>query len=194
MFPETQLGRLVTLFACIIGTLLISFMVVSLTNTTELTTGEARVYDEMVKFDVKSCTKKESAKLLLVIFQTFLINKKLKNKKLDEDSQNELMMIKFGHLSKIKKQLKIFKTNFKKFESFSSSSEDSVIKMNERSLKKISYIYSCFEKTPRIIRKCRRIINDQREISDRVEEFSLFQECIANFLIKLNTEYKELEI
>lgn len=194
MYPETLMGRFVTLGACILGTLLVSLMVVSLTNTTELTTGENRVYDELVKIQVKNFTKKEASKLLLVLFQTFLLNKKLNKDKMEEDEINELMMQKFGLLSKLKNQLKIFKSFFKKFESYSSSAEDSVIKMNERAIKKIDSTYSTFNKVPRIERKCRRIVNDQKEILGRVEEFTIFQECIANFLMKVNSEYREMEI
>lgn len=194
IYPETLLGRFVTLGACILGTLLISLMVVSLTNTTELTTGEARVYDEIVKYQVKKFTRAEASKLLFVLFSTFMLNKKLKDDKIEEDEINELMMKKFGFLSKLKNQLKIFKSVFKKFESYSSSAEDSVIKMNERAAKKIEYTYSCFQKVGGIERKCRRICNDQKEIKSRVEEFTIFQECITNFLIKVNSEYRETEI
>jgi len=44
-YPSTHLGRAVGVVACIIGMLLVSLMVVSLTNASEFTTEESKVID-----------------------------------------------------------------------------------------------------------------------------------------------------
>jgi uncharacterized iron-regulated protein len=168
-------------------------MVVSLTNTTDLSSGETRVYNEMTKINVKRETQKEAARLLISIFKTHSMGKKVKKIK-KKHILNEMMMSKFGMLSRMKKDLTKFKKAFKKLESYNSSEEDSLIKMNEKGTKMIEKIHNLFDKTKSIERKCRRLNFDQLEIIERVDELLVFQTCIANFLLKFNAKFKEVEI
>ena len=50
-FPQTLLGRVIAVIACLWGTFLISIMVVSLTNSTEFTTQEQKAYDELKSYE-----------------------------------------------------------------------------------------------------------------------------------------------
>ena len=53
-FPLTHVGRTITFMGCILGTLMVSLMVVSLNNTSKLSIGELRVFNELIRLDVKS--------------------------------------------------------------------------------------------------------------------------------------------
>lgn len=55
-YPMTHIGRLITFMGCLLGSLLVSLMVVSLQNTTKLSVGEQRVYNDLTKSEVKNKT------------------------------------------------------------------------------------------------------------------------------------------
>lgn len=60
-YPSTHPGRLFTFIACMLGTVLVSLMVVSLTNTSELTYGQQKVYNEMLKLGAKADAESKGA-------------------------------------------------------------------------------------------------------------------------------------
>jgi hypothetical protein len=155
-FPLTHLGRLITLVGCVLGTLLVSLMVVSLTNTSELSIGELRVYNEMIKIDVKAATQKTASNFILAILQAHVLNKKME--KSNQKESSGLIMQKFGLLSRMKRHVKGFKKAFKKYDSYSSSAEDSIVKLNANGLEKLEEVYRNFGKAKKIERKCKRII------------------------------------
>lgn len=191
-FPITHMGRFITLIASVIGNLLVSLMTVSLTNTTELTAGETRVFNEMERFEVKRRTQKASSGLLMTILRCHILNKKLEG--LNEDAKMAVMMKKFGLLSKMKTLLKNFKKIYKKYESYASSHEDAVIKLNNNCMERKHKVYTHFGRTNRVTRHCRRIVNDQKEINDRLDELLSFQACMAKFLVTFNRDYVEEQI
>lgn len=190
-YPLTLLGRSITLVGCVLGTLLVSLMVVSLTNTSELSTGETRVYNETIQMVVKSNTQKNATNLLLTIFQTFLVNEKMKEAK--ESQQNTILMKKFGLLSRLKRHVREFKVSYKQFESYSSSAEDTLVKLNQNGLKKLKLVYKNFSKTKKIKRRCQRILTDQVKIVESLDQIITFQNCISNFLVNFNLDYQEEE-
>lgn len=185
------MGRLIALVGCVLGTLLVSLMVVSLTNTSELTTGETRVYNETIQLGVKSKTQAKASALLLTIFQIFMINQKFQD--LDEAGKREMMLKKFSLLSRLKRNIRDFKVDFKRFESYSSSAEDTLVKLNEKGLNKLKLVYKNFSKVKKISRRCQKIVQTQTDITDSLDQIITFQNCMTEFLVKFNLDYQEEE-
>lgn len=166
-------------------------MVVSLTNTSELTTGETRVYNDTIQMGVKSKTQANASTLLLTVFEIFLVNQKMVG--LDKSEKQDMMLKKFGLLSRLKRNIRDFKVGFKKYESYSSSAEDILVKMKEKGLKKLKLVYKNFAKVKKINRRCDRILENQGKITDSLDQIITFQNCMSDFLVNFNLDYQEEE-
>jgi Ion channel len=68
-YPVTHPGRMVAFLGCIAGTLLLSLMVVSLTNTASLEVGEDKVYKAVKKDIEKENSLAISAKIIQIVLQ-----------------------------------------------------------------------------------------------------------------------------
>lgn len=78
IYPQTHLGRLVIVIACIWGIFILSLFVVTLNNTSQLTKEEAKAYEELVRDDnkIKEYLQNEGAKLITALFKLNLARKK----------------------------------------------------------------------------------------------------------------------
>ena len=52
-------------------------------------------------------------------------------------------------------------------------------------------IYENFNKGEQMEKRCRRVINNQNEIINRIDEMIVFQNCLGTFLTKFNKVYQE---
>ena len=67
-YPSTHLGRIFGVFACIIGMLLVSLMVVSLTVSSEFTPEEEKAYKILKKMNDDENTKDKAANVMRSLF------------------------------------------------------------------------------------------------------------------------------
>lgn len=63
-YPQTHLGRLISVIACLWGTFLISLMVVSMTSTVEFTPQEEKAYEELKNTNLKVSLRTKAIKLI----------------------------------------------------------------------------------------------------------------------------------
>lgn len=63
-YPQTVLGRVIAVVACLWGTFLISLMVVSLTVSVEFTSQEQKAYEELKKGEMHADLKKKALKFI----------------------------------------------------------------------------------------------------------------------------------
>ena len=63
-YPFTHTGRAICFVACIIGQVLVSLLVVSLTNASEFTQEESKAYHILKKIDVSSKTKEKASNVI----------------------------------------------------------------------------------------------------------------------------------
>ena len=103
------------------------------------------------------------------------------------------MMQKFGHLTRMKHDSIKLKAVFQKYESYSSSAEDILVKLNANGLEKLEEVYRNFGKAKKIERKCKRILTSQKNIINKVDSMTVFQNCMSNFLVNFNHSYKAEE-
>jgi Ion channel len=76
-FPVTHIGRIIALVGCIIGTMIVSLMLVALSNTAALSIAETRVFTEVDRRERMDHITTKSAIFLLYIFEVYILNKEI---------------------------------------------------------------------------------------------------------------------
>jgi hypothetical protein len=74
--PNTHLGRIVALIANVLGMLLVSLLIVSLSNIVEFTAEEKKAYNLIIKHQANEKRENEARDLMVSLFKLFLIKKK----------------------------------------------------------------------------------------------------------------------
>lgn len=87
-YPQTHLGRMIAVVACLWGTFLISLMVVSLTMSVEFTSQEEKAYEELKKNDLNDKLISQAAQLIRISHNISKLRKK--NKSLNLNKEEEL--------------------------------------------------------------------------------------------------------
>lgn len=63
-YPTTYLGRIIGFFACVVGMLLMSLMVVALTNQTEFSSSESKAFDFLQRVTADDYAKEKAANVI----------------------------------------------------------------------------------------------------------------------------------
>lgn len=105
-FPRTYFGRAVIFFVCIWGTMIISFMVVTITNIFELDPLEAKTFGLLERLEVKETLRKQAADVVTNI---------IRGKKVSREKNQ----ISEDHLKNAKVKLKQFKATNRAYKELS---------------------------------------------------------------------------
>ena len=84
-------------------------MVVSLTNTSELSPGQQKVYNELIKEKARVIAESKGAAFLMCLFYINCMNQKMMEGNTDAD----FILKRFAAISKLKKFMQLFKTEMK---------------------------------------------------------------------------------
>lgn len=103
-YPSTHLGRFIGVCACIIGMLLVSLMVVSLTLSSEFTQEESKAFYILKRIYANDNAKDKAANVVKTLF---MLRNIVKSK--DPSSYTQ----RFVWLAKLKKNISIFKNDFR---------------------------------------------------------------------------------
>jgi hypothetical protein len=103
-YPQTHLGRVICVFACLWGNFLISLMVVSLNISVEFTPQEEKAYDE-IKKDLLYINLKHKG--MMLIRNAYRLNQKLDSLEGDEDAYS--MTMKQNAIKKFNKSIVSFR-------------------------------------------------------------------------------------
>ena len=103
-YPSTHPGRLQSFIACVLGTVLVSLMVVSLTNTSELSSGQQKVYNEQLKEKAREQVESKASIFLVSLFYVNEMNKQMMKGKTSAD----FILKRFAAISKLKKVMAAF--------------------------------------------------------------------------------------
>ena len=166
-------------------------MVVSLTNTSELSSGQLRVFNEMNKMEVRTKTQKVASKLIITMMKIFIMNKRLHKSK--KKLQTDYMFKKFGLLSRMKKNVQEFKMAFKKFDTYQTSAEDTLIRLREKGLNRVRSVYSNFSRVKKFRKRCHRILKDQQKINENLNQVVMLQNAMGAFLVGFNKDFNDEE-
>ena len=107
-YPSTHCGRIIATIACIIGMLLISLMVVSLTVSSEFSKEEAKAYYILKRLYAHDAVKEKASDVIKAAFR--LTN--VKGFQTAKTSSNTVML-RFIWFTKMKKSITIFKNDNK---------------------------------------------------------------------------------
>ena len=88
-YPLTQMGRFITFFLCIAGTMTVSLMAVMLDSSTSLNIVETRVFNELERLKVQKNMRKQASAFIYFILKTNQISKKV-----SEEENPDLKLIK----------------------------------------------------------------------------------------------------
>mmetsp|Transcript_5137 Transcript_5137/g.4358 ORF Transcript_5137/g.4358 Transcript_5137/m.4358 type:complete len:299 (+) Transcript_5137:640-1536(+) len=103
-YPSTHLGRFIGVIACIIGMLLVSLMVVSLTVASEFTPEESKAFFILKRIYANDDAKEKAANVVKTIFK---LRRVVRTKDVNKTVE------KFVWLTKLKKQIAVFKNDYR---------------------------------------------------------------------------------
>eukprot|EP01016_Furgasonia_blochmanni_P041293 TRINITY_DN5341_c0_g1_i6.p1 TRINITY_DN5341_c0_g1~~TRINITY_DN5341_c0_g1_i6.p1 ORF type:complete len:363 (-),score=66.29 TRINITY_DN5341_c0_g1_i6:330-1418(-) len=175
-FPSTHLGRFIGVIACIIGMLLVSLMVVSLTVSSEFTAEEAKAYSILKKMYADDNAKEKAANVVRTLLQ-WRVNQ-LKSGDLVES---------FVWNTKLKRNIEIFKNDYRLANSHNLSVDEMLKNLRKKLESDISDIKKEVIPLTDLEKRCSELKERQVKISSRLDEIINIQASIAEFLIKLNS-------
>jgi hypothetical protein len=79
--PHTYFGRAVCFIAAVVGMLLISMFIVTLSRLVEMTRDEKRAYNIIIRKNINTRTKKLAANMVKSVFNTYMLVIKAKERK-----------------------------------------------------------------------------------------------------------------
>jgi len=175
-YPQTHVGRIIAVVACLWGTFLISLIVLSLNISVEFTSQESKSYDELKKGEMLFELKKKA-------IQTLRYSIRLKNYQNMEDVTEEVDKIKYiKTIDQLKKNLSEFRTARKFFIS------------KEHEVSALNILYRIHENVSVEMEDIIMTANDQvNSLLQCLELSQTIQEEIKEYTNKLDTMTKTLE-
>jgi len=181
-YPQTHLGRTIGVVACVIGMLLVSLMVVSLTVASEFTPEEAKAFYILKRVYANDNAKEKAANVMKTIFR---LRKTLKSK------NSKRIAEKFVLLTKLKKQISIFKFDYRIANSQNISIDEMLKNLQEKLETDIHDIKKEVMVVPELENRCEKLKERQEGIYTRLDEILKIQGSIAEYMIKLNNVTKQ---
>ena len=192
-FPKTHIGRFMALWVGVVGTLLVSLMVVALSNSSALSNGEVRAFHKIDIKSLKTEAQNKAANFLYRIFQMYLSNKQIRDLEEHGERQaelNKLVLYKFGLLSQSKSMMVDFKAIHFKFSTSTSTPEDLILDLLDKNEQKFREVFSQICKLNFISENCLKIIENQKIMTKAIEQVVNDQHRIAAFIVKVNLLYQ----
>ena len=110
-FPNTQVGRIITIFCCLVGCYFVSSMMVFMTNKTAKNEGEEKAFKLITRIEYRKIVKNNQANLIYLSIQYAILNLE----KGDEDYQS---IVNSKEQNKIKKRMNLEVKKIKKNEKY----------------------------------------------------------------------------
>jgi len=175
-YPQTHLGRIIGVISCLIGMLLLSLMVVSLTVASEFTPEESKAFYILKRVYANDNAKEKAANVMKTIFR---LRKTLKSK------NSKRIAEKFVLLTKLKKQISIFKNDYRIANSQNISADEMLLNLQEKLETDIHDIKKEVMMIPELDNRCNKLKERQGEIYTRLDEILKIQGSIAEYMIQL---------
>ncbi len=192
-FPLTHMGRFLALWVGVVGTLLVSLMLVALSSTTQLSNGEQRVFSRIDILSLRNEAKSSGSQLLYNTFLMYVSNKRIARLEEDEEQQQELnreVFRKFALLSRTRNIANEFNLVYFRYSTSTSIPEDLILDLFEKNDEKFKAIYSTLGKVSFIQENCVKVTKNQAEILEKMSEIVSSQHRIASYLVKINLNFQ----
>ena len=194
-FPRSHFGRIVIIIASILGMLLVSIIIVSLGNLIEFTDEEKKAYSLLNKMKADDNAFNKAGNVIGILCKMrYLFERKIKgfnhkgsNIKYSEEGGTKTILIKrFILLTKLKRAVSMFKSDFKLATSFSIPVDEMLKFLEGKLLSDIKELNSKLDILQTTEGKLDKIENIQKNISDSMDPILKRQEKIAKYIIEIN--------
>ena len=194
-FPRSHFGRVVIIIASILGMLLVSIIIVSLGNLIEFTDEEKKAYSLLNKMKADDNAFNKAGNVIGILCKMrYLFERRIKgfnhkgsNIKYREEGGNKTILIKrFILLTKLKRAVSMFKSDFKLATSFSIPVDEMLKFLEGKLLSDIKELNSKLDILQTTEGKLDKIENIQKNISDSMDPILKRQEKIAKYIIEIN--------
>ena len=194
-FPRSHFGRVVIIIASILGMLLVSIIIVSLGNLIEFSDEEKKAYSLLNKMKADDNAFNKAGNVIGILCKMrYLFERRIKgfnhkgsNIKYREEGGNKTILIKrFILLTKLKRAVSMFKSDFKLATSFSIPVDEMLKFLEGKLLSDIKELNSKLDILQTTEGKLDKIDNIQKNISDSMDPILKRQEKIAKYIIEIN--------
>lgn len=219
LFPKSHLGRFIGVVACIIGMLIVSLIVVSLAVIAEFTSEEKKAYSLLKKLQADNNASNKAIKVIVGILKLRkLVYKSQPNKKSilysnsnnnnsnNYNSNNNHMTQKnvgatnnlserFILLTNLKKEISIFKNDYKIANSYSLPLDEMLKKLESKLKNDIRQLTQNIKKLSIVENELDKISKKQNFVREKIEVIHQRQDKIGKYIAKLNNDnFKKLII
>jgi hypothetical protein len=182
-YPRSHLGRLVGVISCIVGMLLLSLIVVFLGSMSEFSPEEKKAFSKLKKLFASDNVENKAANVIKNIF--FLNRLRFQNKK---KSKRVFLMEMFFYLTSLRKEISIFKNDYKIANSYSLPVDEMLLRLEVKlkdDIIKLSDILSQINGTDKDLDL---LSKDQEEIQSTMTGVIKMQEDISKYMVNLNNQ------
>ena len=196
-FPRSHFGRIVIIIASILGMLLVSIIIVSLGNLIEFTDEEKKAYSLLNKMKADDNAFNKAGNVIGILCKMrYLFERRIKgfnhkgsNIKYSEEGGTKTILIKrFILLTKLKRAVSMFKSDFKLATSFSIPVDEMLKFLEGKLLSDIKELNSKLDILQTTEGKLDKIETVQKNISDSMDPILKRQEKIAKYIIEINNQ------
>lgn len=179
IFPNTHLGRCVAFISAIVGMVIVSLLIVTMSTLVEFTSEEKKAHSLIKKNNITHEMKNTARILICNILKLNAIKKKNEKNKLPI-FLNHVLIIR-AIVVKFTKEYKISKTQF--------LPSDEILVQLQRKLETDVKFLKSHEKSMENIKKLTKTIaEDEKKILNALQNLKEKQDEISNFLVKYNNE------
>lgn len=181
-YPKSHLGRFVGVVSCIIGMLLVSLIVVSLTSILDFSGEEKKAYSVIKKLHAEDnvlCKATEVIKTVLLIRKA--INKR-------KEMGRAYLTERFILFTQLKRKINYFKNDYRYANSYALPVDEMLRKLEKHLKEDIKRVDNCINKMGAINDEIEEISYEQELFDDRIRKVITMQEDVSRYLVELNNE------
>ena len=181
MYPKSHFGRFIAVIACIVGMLLVSLIVVSLTIISEFSNEEKKAYLFLKKLDASDTAECKAAN---VIIKFIYLRKSLMTKK-DNKSTNYIAK-RFICFLKLKKDITVFKNDYKLANNYALPMDETIKNLEIKLKEDLKELIKTLGKLNDNSKSFDLISVEQKEIKQKLNNIVKMQDAIAKYIVTLN--------
>ena len=201
-YPKSHFGRVVIIIAAILGMLLVSIIIVSLGNLIEFTDEEKKAYSLLKKMKADDNAFNKAGNVIGILckmrylFERRITGNNIKknsniikyNTNHNNNSKKTILIKRFILLTKLKRAVSMFKSDFKLATSFSIPVDEMLKFLESKLSSDIKELNSKLDILQTTEGKLDKIETVQKNISDSMEPILKRQEKIAKYIIEINNQ------
>lgn len=181
-YPKSHLGRFVGVLACIVGMLLLSLIVVSLSSISEFSPEEKKAFSKLKKLLADDNVDNKAANVIKTIL---LLRKLVMNNQTRGLSRITERFILFTQL---KKELSVYKNDHKIANSYALPVDEMLKRLENKLKEDIEKLSKNIKEVNGLDIQLESITKDQENIQEKVKNIVSMQEDIAQYLVNLNND------